>query len=69
MRTGDSEIGSKVSGAIVGALFFVGATILIAVLILKWRAKKRVKNLQMDIHALYVMCQFMSEYWPIYTPI
>ena len=50
-----SGSGGKVGGGVAGALLFIGAaitTMIALYFLLKWKTKKRMKKLQMDIFAM-----------------
>ena len=53
--SGSSGSGSKVGGGVAGALLLIGAaitTMIALYFLLKWKTKKRMKKLQMDIFAM-----------------
>ena len=50
-----SGVGSEVGGGVSGALLLIGAaivTVVIVCLFRKWKSKKKMKRLQMDIFAM-----------------
>lgn len=60
-----SAVGGRVAGAMVGIVVLMGAPIVTVVsiyLFIKWKRKRRVENLQMDIFAMYVVMGVVHVY-------
>lgn len=60
-----SAVGGRVAGAMVGIVVLIGAPIVTVIsiyLFTKWKRKRRVENLQMDIFAMYVVMGVVYVY-------